>query len=190
MHLNSRSFAPMLGAVMLVLAGCQTAPKAADAPVAPPAQAAQAAPPAAPDVQAPAPAASHVAFFIGQSHSEPSLTALKMADGATLYVQRVPILTREDISQAHDLVDKQGRHFVGLRFTEAGTRKLAEVSSESVGKRLVLILDGKVAAAPIIHQPLNRGVLAFSVPTAQGAANLAARIRGEQPAPVKPGPRR
>jgi preprotein translocase subunit SecD len=179
----SRSFAPLWVAAMLALAGCQTAPMAADnasaAPAAPaPAPAEAAAQPApAPE---PVPAANQVAFYIGQTHSEPSLTAIKTVDGM-LYVQRVPLLTREDISQANALVDKkQGKHFVGLRFTEAGARKLNDASKDGVGKRLVLIIDGKVAAAPEIKQPLNRGVLAFGVPSAKAAATLAARIRGEQ----------
>ena len=196
MPLNLRSFAPLLGAAMLALAGCQIAPQNPDTSAEPSAEQAAQAPDqsaaqAASDNQPPtAPAltpaaSSHATFFIGETHSAPDLTAVKMTDGTRLYLQREPVLKGEDITQAHDLVDKQGKHFIGVRFTKAGASKLADVSAKSKGKRLVLILNGKVEAAPVIGEPLNHGVLAFSAPSPLGAANLAARIRGEQPPELK-----
>ena|GEM_PF-259228 len=186
----SRSLAPLGAAVMLALAGCQTAPTAPEGSTdqAAPAAADQAtaptaAPPEEPAAPAPIPVvvpARQVAFYIAQTHSEPSLTALKMSDGTKLYVQRVPVLTREDISQAQALVDKQGKHFVGLRFTADGARKLEKASRENMSRWLVLILDGKEAAELSINQPLDHGELAFVVPTARQASSLAARIHGKQ----------
>jgi hypothetical protein len=108
-----------------------------------------------------------------------------MIDGTRLYLEREPVLRGEDISQANDLVDKQGRHFIGVRFTKAGASKLADVSAKSKGKRLVLIINGRVEAAPVIGEQLDHGVLAFGMPSALGAASLAARIRGEQPPGLK-----
>lgn len=196
MFLKLRSFAPLLGALTVALAGCQVAPPNPDASAQSAAQAPDqsepGAEPAAPGSQAPTAAPkltpatnSPAAFFIGETHSAPNLTAVKMIDGTRLYLEREPVLKGDDISQANDLVDKQGRHFVGVRFTKAGASKLAEVSAKSKGKRLVLIINGRPEAAPVIGEQLNHGVLAFGVPSAMGAASLAARIRGEQPPGLK-----
>jgi hypothetical protein len=197
MFLNLRSFAPLLGAAMLALAGCQVAPQNPDASAAPSAESAGQTPEQAESGAAPGSPASTAApkltpatnspatFFIGETHSAPNLTAVKMIDGTRLYLQREPVLKGGDISQANDLVDKQGRHFVGVRFTKEGASKLAEVSAKSKGKRLVLIINGRVEAAPVIGEQLDHGVLAFGVPSALGAASLAARIRGEQPPGLK-----
>jgi hypothetical protein len=196
MLLKLRSFAPLLGALTVALAGCQVAPpnpeSSAEAAAQAPDQSEPGAAPAAPGSQAPAPAPkltpatnSPATFFIGETHSAPNLTAVKMIDGTRLYLEREPVLRGEDISQANDLVDKQGRHFIGVRFTKAGASKLADVSAKSKGKRLVLIINGRVEAAPVIGEQLDHGVLAFGVPSAMGAASLAARIRGEQPPGLK-----
>lgn len=196
MFLKLRSFAPLLGALTVALAGCQVAPpnpeSSAESAAQAPDQSEPGAEPGTPGSQAPSPApkltpATHspATFFIGETHSAPNLTAVKMIDGTRLYLQREPVLKGDDVSQANDLVDKQGRHFIGVRFTKEGAGKLAEVSAKSKGKRLVLIINGRVEAAPVIGEQLNRGVLAFGVPSALGAASLAARIRGEQPAGLK-----
>ena len=196
MLLKLRSFAPLLGALTVALAGCQVAPtnpgSSAESTAQAPDQSESGTEPAAPGGQAPAAAPkltpatnSHATFFIGETHSAPNLTAVKMIDGTRLYLEREPVLKGEDISQANDLVDKQGRHFIGVRFTKTGASKLADVSAKSKGKRLVLIINGRVEAAPVIGEQLDHGVLAFGVPSALGAASLAARIRGEQPPGLK-----
>jgi preprotein translocase subunit SecD len=106
---------------------------------------------------------------------------VKLTD-ATVYVQRQPVLTRADLTEAAALVDRQGKNFVGLRFSPEGARKLSQVSAQNVGKLLVLVINGQLVAAPRIAEPLNRGVLAFGVDTAQTATEIAARVRGEAPA--------
>ena len=85
------------------------------------------------------------------------------------------------------LVDRQGQNFVGLRFSEAGTRKLTAVSTANVGSVLALVIDQELVAAPLIGEPLNRGVLAFGVPSAQAASEIAARIRGDAVTPPAAG---
>ena len=52
---------------------------------------------------------------------------------------------------------------------------------------LVLVLDRELIAAPRIGEPLNRGVLAFGVPSAKAAADIASRIRGDSSAPAAGG---
>ncbi len=186
MQISVRALAPLAAALAVVLAGCQTSgdktaqsgdtpPVAAAAP-----QAGESAAGLPGQAQAPASAAG-VEFYIAQTEADPALMELPLRDGA-LYVQRTPALTRADLAEAAAMVDQKGQNFVGLRFTEAGARKLTDVSSANVGKRLVLVVDRELIAAPRIAEPLDRGVLAFATPNAQAATEIAAAIRGEDPA--------
>jgi preprotein translocase subunit SecD len=168
----------MLMATVL-LAGCQTPGNKTAGGTTAPDQAATA--PATPPASSPStqtPANASVGFYLAQTQSAPDLMEVKLAD-ASVYVQRQPVLTRADLSEAAALVDRQGKNFVGLRFTPEGARKLADLSTQNVGKLLVLVVNGQLVAAPRIAEPLNRGVLAFGVDTAQTANEIAARVRGD-----------
>ncbi|CAM3397042.1 Preprotein translocase subunit SecD [Bordetella sputigena] len=183
MHISFRSIAPVVLMATILLAGCQTPGNKAGTGSTPAAGAGATPPAAAPGTPAPstAPAASSVGFYIAQTDSAPDLMEVKLSD-ATVYVQRQPVLTRADLTEAAALVDRQGQNFVGLRFSPEGARKLAQVSSQNVGKLLVLVINGQLVAAPRIAEPLNRGVLAFGVDSAQTATEIAARVRGDAPA--------
>ncbi|VFR28912.1 putative lipoprotein [plant metagenome] len=193
MHTHKRYLAPVAAALVLVLAGCQTASDksagAAGAPASPgqaqPAPAATPGSPATPAAQAAATAAQ-VGFYIAQTKQEAGLLEVPLQDGK-LYVQRTPVLTRGDLVEAAAMVDQQGQNFVGLRFNDAGARKLSEISSKNVGNMLALVINRELVAAPRISEPLDRGVLAFGTPNAQAAAEIAAAIRGDDPA-AEPAP--
>ena len=170
MQLTMRKLAPALAVLTLALAGCQTPPKqAADGETGAATSGAQTQPATA----------SAVEFYVAQAAMAPGLTEVKIPDGS-LFLQRQPVLTRADLSEAAALVDRQGQNFVGLRFTEAGARKLNDVSSQNIGNMLALVIDRELVAAPRIAEPLNRGVLAFGVPSAEAASDIAAKIRGDQ----------
>ncbi|ANN79694.1 SecDF P1 head subdomain-containing protein [Bordetella flabilis] len=182
MHIQLRTLAPAMLMATVLLAGCQTPGNKTAGGTTAPDQAATT--PATPSTSTPStqtPASASVGFYIAQTQSAPDLMEVKLAD-ASVYVQRQPVLTRADLTEAAALVDRQGKNFVGLRFTPEGARKLADVSTQNVGKLLVLVVNGQLVAAPRIAEPLNRGVLAFGVDTAQTANEIAARVRGDAPA--------
>lgn len=189
MPINVRKLAPALVVLSLALAGCQTPSQraAGTTPATSTAPAGTTAPTTSP---AEASTSSPVEFYLAQPQSAPGMMEVKLPDGA-LYMQRQAVLTRDDLSESAALVDKQGVNFVGLRFTEAGARKLTDISTQNIGKMLALVVDRQLVAAPRISEPLNRGVLAFSVGSAQEATELAARIRGDAagvpPAGTTPG---
>lgn len=119
-------------------------------------------------------------IYVAQSRPAPGLAALAVP-GGVVYAQRVPLLTRADLTDAAAMADGHGQNFVGLRFTEAGTRKLASASASNIGRMLAFMVDRRVVALPSITGPLDRGVLAFGVSSRQAALAIAARIRGESP---------
>jgi len=169
MQLNLRTLAPALVVVTLALAGCKTAPTKTSDAAATPQAGQQSATPAT---------AARVDFYLAKREPGAGLREVSLPDGK-LYLQETPVLTRADLTDAAALVDRQGQNFVGLRFSEAGTRKLTTVSTANVGSVLALVIDQELVAAPLIGEPLNRGVLAFGVPSAQAASEIAARIRGD-----------
>jgi preprotein translocase subunit SecD len=183
MPMTMRKLAPAFIVMTLALAGCKTTPSKQDTSASSPLPATSSAP-AAPATAPGAPAVvSTVEFYIAQSEPGAGLTKVDLPDGS-LYMQALPVLTRNDLTESAALVDKKGQNFVGLRFSEEGARKLTDISTRNVGKILALVVERQLVAAPRISEPLNRGVLAFGVPTAQDASDLASRIRGQGAAPV------
>ena len=73
-----------------------------------------------------------------------------------VYVDPYPVLTRMDIASATVVEDPVG---LGLEFifTPVGSARLYEVTSQNVGNRLALFINGKLVAAPIIREPITAG---------------------------------
>ena len=73
-----------------------------------------------------------------------------------VYVDPYPVLTRMDIASATVVEDPAG---LGLEFifTPVGSARLYEVTSQNVGNRLALFINGKLVAAPIIREPITAG---------------------------------
>jgi len=75
---------------------------------------------------------------------------------------------------------------VSLRFNPEGAKKFAEITANNVGRRLAIVLDGKVQSAPRIKEaiPSGEGVITGRFTTEQ-AQDLALVLRvGALPAPM------
>lgn len=46
---------------------------------------------------------------------------------------------------------------ISLAFTDAGSKRFAEITTEHAGKRLAIILDGRVLAAPVVRLAILGG---------------------------------
>jgi SecD/SecF fusion protein len=75
---------------------------------------------------------------------------------------------------------------VALQFNAAGAKKFAEVTAANVGKRLAIVLDGKVQSAPRIREAIPSGEAVITGRfDAQAAQDLALVLRvGALPAPM------
>ena len=177
MQLTLRNMAPALMVLTLALAGCKTAPtkNAGDAAATPQTGQQQQQQP-----QSPSATASVVEFYVARTQAGPGLTEVTLPDGK-LYMEQQPVLTRADLTEAAQLVDREGNNFVGLRFSESGARKLNDISSKNVGNMLVLVLDRELIAAPRIGEPPAAPV------TARPAARAATASAVKHKAPCKGG---
>lgn len=104
----------------------------------------------------------------------------------TLLLEKASVLTGESLSDATLDFDEYGSPRVDLEFNAEGAKKFAEITKNSVGKRLAILLDGKLRSAPVIREEISQGKANISGRfTRERAQNLASILRrGALPAPV------
>lgn len=105
-----------------------------------------------------------------------------------LLLEKQAVLVGDSLTDASVRFDQSqfSEPIVGLRFNPAGAKKFSEVTAANVGKRLAIVLDGKVQSAPRIREAIPSGEAVitgrFDVAAAQDLA-LVLRV-GALPAPM------
>ncbi len=76
---------------------------------------------------------------------------------------------------------------VSITLTDTGAKRFAEITTEHVGQRLAIILDGQVRSAPVVRQAILGGSLTISGNfTPEEALDLAQKVNAaitHKPAP-------
>lgn len=109
-------------------------------------------------------------------------------DKEPLLLEKQAVLTGEALTNASVRFSQSefNEPAVGLQFNSAGAKKFADITEKNVGKRLAIVLDGKVQSAPRIKEAIPSGEAVitgrFSVEVAQDLA-LILRV-GALPAPM------
>jgi len=75
---------------------------------------------------------------------------------------------------------------VALQFNKEGSEQFAKITTDNVGKRLAIVLDGEIQSAPLIREPIPNGEAVISGDFSQSeAGDLAVILRaGALPAPI------
>jgi protein-export membrane protein SecD len=123
----------------------------------------------------------------GRLPPDDALLTMTGADAPAVVVHRHVILTGANLTDAQMEFDPAGHPAVSFRFDAAGTRRFAEITTENVGKRFAVALDGSVITAPTIESPITsgQGQITGSF-TPKDADDLALLLRsGPTPAPVR-----
>jgi preprotein translocase subunit SecD len=76
--------------------------------------------------------------------------------GRTVWVSPTTALTSTDIARAEPLTDANGERTVGVVFTEAGARKMAQLSASQTNQHIALLLDGKVVWVPLVRSTIEK----------------------------------
>ena len=108
---------------------------------------------------------------------------------------RKPILLKEKAVMTGDLLDDArvkikttyNEPYVAVSFNREGARIFERVTSENVGNRLAILLDGRVSSAPVIREAISGGkaIIEGRFPMEE-ATDLAIVLRaGSLPAPVE-----
>lgn len=107
--------------------------------------------------------------------------------GEILSIERRVIVQGEDLIDAQPSFDsRSGEPIVNFKFNIRGAQRFGQVTTESVGRLLAIVLDKKVISAPRIQQPITGGQGQISGQfTVEAANNLAILLRaGALPAPL------
>ena len=92
----------------------------------------------------------------------------------------------ENLVDANASFDPTEGHAVSFRFDTTGAQKFGKATSDNIGKRFAVILDGVVITAPVIRTAITggSGIITGSF-TSQEATDLAVLLRaGALPAPL------
>lgn len=114
---------------------------------------------------------------------------LKYSDeGGALLLQKEAALSGDSIKNAQVRFSSEefNAPVVGIEFNALGAEKFAKLTAENVGKRLAIVLDGKVQSAPVIREAIPSGEAVISGSfDVQHAQDLSIVLRvGALPAPM------
>lgn len=97
------------------------------------------------------------------------------------------VISGDLLSDARVSIDNQyGESYVSVTFNSQGGRKFAQLTGESVGQRMAIVLDNAVYSAPVIQEKIEGGRARITGSfTPEEAHDLAIVLRaGALPAPV------
>ena len=98
-------------------------------------------------------------------------------------VERETQMSGEEIQDAFVQIDQAGRREIAFQLKPSGTVRFGDITKNNIGRRLAIILDGKLYSAPNIQSaiPGGRGVItgSFSKEDAENIAN--ALVSGSVP---------
>ncbi len=100
------------------------------------------------------------------------------AGDETLHVQKTPLLDQTAISSAAVTTNSAtGDPQIEVEFSEAGQELFAAITRENLNKRLAVVLDGHLYAAPMIRSEISGGKAVVSGSfTEEEARALVAKI--------------
>ena len=126
--------------------------------------------------------------FVTQNEAESFGTEkLLFEDGTEAIVSKRIILSGDNLTDAQPRMDNQSNEtVVTFNLDRVGAKKFAKATSLNVGKKLAIILDGKIISAPSIREPIIGGTGQITGNfTFQSATDLALLLRsGALPAPL------
>jgi len=116
---------------------------------------------------------------VQQGRAPPGSQVLPMADGSGfIAVKRRVMVSGDQLSDAKQSFDQDGRPDIDITFNTAGARRFGRVTQENVNKPFAIILDDKVLSAPNINEPIlgGRAQISGGNFTVQSAHDLAVSL--------------
>jgi hypothetical protein len=97
----------------------------------------------------------------------------------SLYVQKTALLDGAAVRSAQVRNDPLGHRQIEVSLTDAGGKRLAEITRQEVGRRLAIVIDGRLCSAPVIRERISGGTFEISgVFSDEEAQTLAGKING------------
>ena len=101
------------------------------------------------------------------------------SDGAAqLIVQKLPLLSGQNLTDAQQSFENGGQVAVSFKFDNIGAKKFGQVTAQNVGKRFAIVLDKEIITAPVIKDAIlgGSGIITGNF-TVQKAQELALLLR-------------
>jgi preprotein translocase subunit SecD len=111
------------------------------------------------------------------SDSEQVTLSNKVGTAEILNLQKAILLDQTALKSANVQADKLGQPQIAITFTDDGAKRFAEITRESIGKRVAIIIAGRPCSAPVIRTeiPNGKAVIAGSF-SKEEAKELAKKI--------------
>jgi preprotein translocase subunit SecD len=121
-----------------------------------------------------------------RAEDEPNLDIARGEEG-DIYLLGSTYVTGKSLEDAKTSFDNLGRPVVTLEFDKEGARQFDEATATNVGRRIAIVLDGKVISAPVVQERISGGSAQISGNfTTDEAQRLAIMLRaGALPVPVE-----
>ena len=126
-------------------------------------------------------------FRLVSDNSEFGVDELVSEIGETLKISKRIVMSGENLIDAQPSIkNQQNEPTVSFTLDRLGAQKFGRATTDNVGKRLAIVLDGKVISAPNINEPITSGNGMISGNfTFQEATDLALLLRsGALPTPL------
>ncbi len=78
-------------------------------------------------------------------------------EGVFYILDRSPVVSGEDLTDAQPAFDQNGRPSVTFRFNPSGARAFGTYTAENVGSPFAIVLDEEVISAPVIREAIPGG---------------------------------
>ena len=79
-------------------------------------------------------------------------------EAGTFYIlERAPVVTGEELTDAQPAFDQNGRPAVNFRFNVSGARKFGDYTADNIGAPFAIVLDNEVISAPTIQSHIAGG---------------------------------
>ncbi len=94
---------------------------------------------------------------VAQGRAPPGSQVLPLVDGGAIAVKRRIMVSGDQLIDAKQSFDQDGRAIVSIKFNAAGAKRFGRTTQENVNKPFAIILDDKVLSAPNINEPILGG---------------------------------
>ena len=129
-----------------------------------------------------------LSFRLVSDNSDFGVDELISDVGETLKISKRIIMSGENLVDAQPSIqNQQNRPVVSFSLDRLGSQKFGRATTDNVGKRIAIILDGKIISAPSVNEPITSGNGMISGNfTFQEATDLALLLRsGALPTPLE-----
>ena len=94
---------------------------------------------------------------MAEGRAPPGSQILPMVDGGVIAVKRRVMVSGDQLVDAKQSFDQDGRPVVSITFNSAGAKRFGRATQENVNKPFAIILDDRVLSAPNINEPILGG---------------------------------